>query len=183
MQSPITPPSVSTPTIAVLPPNNLTNDPLIVGSDSFWPFESGYSKHLTVADVLASEARTQLAQQGFTVVSAEEVTAALGSTTPGSPEEAVDLLSHSKLTGNALYIEIKRWEADDISVFRPKQVLVALDASLIDAATGRVVWTAHRSLRPAPTTGAASPWVADMIAAHAVIEDLLGSWGPAPPSS
>jgi hypothetical protein len=122
-------------------------------------------------------------QRGFTVVSAEAVATALGSMTPGSPEEAVDLLSHGKLTGNALYIEIKRWEADDISVFRPKQVLVALDASLIDAATGRVVWTAHRSLRPTPTTGAASPWVADMIAAHAVIEDLLGSWGPAPPSS
>jgi PBP1b-binding outer membrane lipoprotein LpoB len=184
VQSPTTPPpSLSTSTITVLPPNNRTDDPLIVTSDSFWPFASPRSQHLTIADVLAAEARTQLTQRGFTVISAEATESAIGPTTPQSPEEAITLVSHGKLTGSALYIEIKRWEADDSSVFRPTQVLVALDASLIEAATGRVVWTAHRPLRPAPTPGAASPGMADMIAAHAVIEDLLASWGSASSTS
>lgn len=123
----------------------------------------------------------QLERRSFSVVSAEAVEAAIGSHTPGSPEEAADLAARGKLEGSALYLEIKRWEMD--MPLHPKRVLVALEASLIDVATGRIMWTAHYPLRPVPTPGAVTRWAADMIAAHEVAEEMLAPWGPERPAS
>ncbi len=136
---------------------------------------------MTVADVLAAEARSQLEQRGFTVASAYAVEAAVGKFFPGSPQEAAELIARSKLADTALWIEITRWEPD--MMLHPKVVLVALEASLIEAATGNIVWSMHRSLRPTPTPGAVSLWVAYMIAAREVVEELLSPWGPEQPAS
>src|SRR5215510_3552369 len=122
-------------TIAVLPPNNRTGDPLLVESASFLHPEADRPGRVTVPDVLATEMREQLAQRGITVI------AAIGRQAPGSPEEAVALAAQGKFEGSALYIEIRRWEAD-LSPLHPRRVIVALEARLLEPATGRTVWTA-----------------------------------------
>ena len=177
----LSPPPAPVGTIAVLPPNNRTGDSLLVASDSFWDPYAASSQRVTVADVLAAEAHSQLERRGFTVASADAVEAAVGKFSPGSLQEAAELVARSKLADTALYIEITRWEPD--MPIHPKLVLVALQASLIDTATGNIVWSVHRSLRPTPTPGATSLWVAYMIAAHEVVEDLLSPWGPERPVS
>ena len=169
------PPPVPAQTIAVLPPNNRTDDPLIVASESLWDIFSSRSHQLTVGDVLVAEARTQLGQQGFTVVPPTVVEAAIGDRAPRSTEEAAELAAQDKLKGAILYIEITRWESD--MPIRPSRILVSLDASLIDAASGRLMWTTHQPLHPVPTPGAINQSTAYMIAARQVTEELLSSWG------
>jgi hypothetical protein len=136
---------------------------------------------VTVADVLAAEARAQLEQRGFSVIPPEEVEKVIGSRPPGNPQEAAELAAQGKLSGGVLYLEITRWEPD--MRIRPARVLVALQASLIDAATGQVVWTGHHPLQPVPTPGAINLWNAYLIAAHDVVASLLSPWGPEYPSS
>jgi hypothetical protein len=175
------PPPTTVRAIAVLPPNNRTDDPLLVASDSFWDPYALRSKPVTVADVLAAEARLQLERRGFSVVSSEEVKKVVGSRPPADPQEAAELAAQGQLSGSVLYIEIIRWEPD--MRIRPAQVLVALKASLIDTTTGQVVWTGHHALQPVPTPGAINLWNAYMIAAHDVVANLLSPWGPEHPSS
>ncbi len=171
--APVAPPLPATvQTIAVLPPNNRTGDPLLVESASFWDPYAARPGRVTVADVLAADARAQLERRGFKVMTPEAVTAAIGNQTPSSPEEAMELITRGKLAGSVLYIEVRRWEAD-MSPLHPQRVLVALDARLIDTATGHVVWLAHRPLHPVPTPGAITRWVAYTIAARKVAEELL----------
>ena len=159
-------------TIAVLPPNNRTGDPLLIESASFlYPYAAGPGR-VTVPDVLATEARAQLERRGFRVMTPEAVTTAIGNQTPSSPEEAADLAARGKLEGSVLYIEIRRWEAD-MSPLHPRRIIVALEARLIDTATGQVVWTAQHPLRPVPTSGAITRWVAYTIAARKVTEELF----------
>jgi hypothetical protein len=172
---PSTPPLPATAqTIAVLPPNNRTGDLLLVESASFLHPYAGRPGRVTVPDVLAAEARAQLAQRGITVIAPEVVIAAIGRQTPGSPEEAAALAAQGKLAGSALYIEIRRWEAD-MSPLHPQRIIVALEARLLDPATGRTVWIAQRPLHPVPTPGVATRWRAYMIAARKVAEELFAA--------
>ena len=175
------PPPIPTQTIAVLPPGNHTDDPLIVASESLWDVFSPPSHDLKVTDVLAAEARSQLEQRGFRVVPATVVEAAIGNKRPNSTEEAAELAVQGKLEGEVLYLEILRWESD--MPIRPSRVLVSLDVSLIDAASGRILWTTHQPLRPVPTPGAINQSTAYVIAARQVAEELLSSWGPKQPTS
>jgi len=159
-------------TIAVLPPNNRTGDPLLVESASFLHPYADRPGRVTVPDVLATEAREQLTRRGVKVMAPEAVTAAIGNQTPRSPEEAADLAVRGKLEGSALYIEIRRWEAD-MSPLHPRRVIVALEARLLDTATGQAVWTAQRPLHPVPTPGVVVRWMAYTIAARKVAEELF----------
>src|SRR5215510_553200 len=95
-------------TIAVLPPNNRTGDPLLIESASFLHPYADRPGRVTVPDVLATEAREQLARRGVKVMAPETVTAAIDNQTPRSPEAAADLAARAKLEGSALYIEIRR---------------------------------------------------------------------------
>src|SRR5947209_19262470 len=72
-------------TIAVLPPNNRTGDPLLVESASFLDPDAVRPGRVTVADVLAADTRAQLMRRGFKVIAPEMVTAAIGNQTPSSP--------------------------------------------------------------------------------------------------
>src|SRR5215813_4708737 len=137
-------------TIAVLPPNNRTGDPLLIESASFFHPDAAGPGRVTVPDALAAEVRAQLERRGFKVMTPEAVMTAIGNQTPSSPEEAADLAVHGQLEGSALYIEIRRWDAD-MSPTHPQRILVALEARLLEPATGRTVWTAQRSLHPVPT--------------------------------
>jgi len=175
------PPPVPAQTVAVLPPNNRTDDPLTVGSDSFWEVFANQSRRVTVPDVLASETRAQLEQRGFTVVPTTVVEAAIGDRAPNSLEEATALTTQGKIGDSALYIEITRWESD--RPLHPSRVLVSFEANLIDGTTGHVVWTTHQPLRPVPTPGAATQWGAYTIAARQVAGQLLSAWGTQQPTS
>jgi hypothetical protein len=176
--SPISPPPPATiRTVAVLPPYNRTGDSLLVAGSSLLETYIFRSRPVTVGDVLAADVRTQLAGRGYTVVAPEVVEAAIGSQAPHSPQEAADVAAHGKLEGSVLYIQINRWEPED-ETFHPRHVLVAVDASLIDATTGRVMWTAHLPLRPVPTPGAVTPGAAYTLASREVTKELLSGWGP-----
>ena len=164
-------PSATIHTVAVLPPNNRTDDPLLFENGLFWDPFARRLKPVTVADVLGAEARSQLEQRGFSVSSPEEVEKAIGSRPPENPQVAAALATQGKLSGSVLYLEIKRWEPD--MPIRPARVLVAMEASLIDTATGQVVWTGHQALQPMPTPGAINLWSAYMIVAHNVVARLL----------
>jgi hypothetical protein len=158
--------------IAVLPPNNRTGDPLLIESASFLHPDADRPERVTVPDALATEVREQLTRRGVTVIAPEVVIAAIGKQTPQSPEEAADLAARGKLEGSALYIEIRRWEAET-SPFHPRYVVVALEARLLDTATGQTVWTAQRPLHPVSTPGVIVRWMAYTIAAHKVAEELF----------
>ena len=159
-------------TIAVLPPNNRTGDPLLVESASFLHPYADRPGRVTVPDVLATETREQLARRGVKVMAPEAVIAAIGNQTPRSPEEAADLAARGKLEGSALYIEIRRWEAD-MPPLHPRRIIVALEARLLDVATGQAVWVAQRPLHPVPTPGVVVRWMAYTIAARKVAEELF----------
>jgi hypothetical protein len=169
-------------TVAVLPPANRTGDPLLVAGTSFLEKYALRTDRVTVPDVLASEARLQLARRGFTVVSHDEVEAVTQGRAPGSPEAAAEIASRAKLPGLALYLDVRRWEPD--APTHPSFVLVGLTASFVDPATGRVVWTAERPTQPVATPGEVALGPAYVTAARKVMEEVLAPLGPlrSPPS-
>jgi hypothetical protein len=172
-RSPNAPPLPATvQTIAVLPPNNRTGDPLLIESASFLHPYADRPGRVTVADALATEVREQLTRRGVTVIAPAVVTAAIGTQTPGSPEEAADMAARGKLGDSVLYIEIRRWEAE-MSPLHPRYVIVALEARLLDTATGQAVWTAQRPSHPVPTPGVIVRWMAYTIAARKVAAELF----------
>jgi hypothetical protein len=166
-------------TVAVLAPSNRTGDALLVAGASLLEKYAFKSDRVTVPDVLASEARIQLALRGFTVVSADEVESATHGRAPGSPEAAAEIASHAKLAGLALYLDIRRWEPD--APTHPSFVLVGLTVSLVDPATGHVVWSADRPTGPVPTPGEVALGPAYATAARKVMAEVLAPLGPEQP--
>ena len=65
--SPPAPPAHLGRAIAVLPPNNRTGDPLVVAGTGLIDRYLRHAERVTVADVLLSEARLQLEENGFEV--------------------------------------------------------------------------------------------------------------------
>jgi hypothetical protein len=176
------PPADMVRTVAVLPPANRTGDPLLVAGASFLEKYAVKSERITVPDVLASEARLQLARRGFTVVPAEEVESATHGRAPGSPEAAAEIASRAKLAGLALWVDVRRWEPD--APTHPAFVVVGVTASLVDPASGRVVWNAERPTSPVATPGEVALGPAYVTAARKVMEELLAPLGPVrPPAS
>jgi hypothetical protein len=159
-------------TIAVLPPNNRTGDPLLIASASFLHPDVDRPGRVTVPDALATEVRAQLTRRGLQVTAPEVVAAALGPQAPQSPAEAAEMAAQGQLAGSALYLEIRRWEAE-MSPLHPRYVLVALEARLLETATGQTVWTVHRPLHPVSTPGVIVRWMAYTIAARKIAEELF----------
>jgi hypothetical protein len=176
------PPADMPRTVAVLAPANRTGDPLLVAGTSFVEKYALRTDRVTVPDVLASEARLQLTRRGFTVVPAEEVESATQGRAPGSPEAAAEIAARAKLSGLALYVDIRRWEPD--APTHPAFVLVGLTASLVEPATGRVVWSAEHRTSPVPTPGEVALGPAYVTAARKVMEEVLAPLGAErPPAS
>jgi len=173
------PPAGMVRTVAVLAPANRTGDPLLVAGTSFLEKYALKSDRVTVPDVLASEARLQLARRGFSVVPSDDVEKATGGRTPGSPEAAAEIAGRAKLPGLALYLEILRWEPD--APTHPSFVVVGLRAALVDPATGGVVWSAKRPTSPVATPGEIVLGSAYVTASRKVIEELLAPLGPEQP--
>jgi TolB-like protein len=172
------PPPLDLPrTVAVLPPTNRTGDPLLVAGTSFYEKYVRPTDRVTVPDVLAAEARVQLARRGFSVVPPETVDAATGGRAPDSEAAAAELAARGKLEGAVLYVEVRRWEPD--AATQPSFVIVGLAASLLDAASGRVLWSAERRVAPVATPGEVALGAAYVTAARKTMEDLLAPLGEA----
>jgi hypothetical protein len=161
--------------IVVLPPNNRTGSPLLVAGASFLDRYAFHAERVTVEDVLEGEARSQLAERGFRVVPRETVAAATDGRVPRSVEAAAEIAAHGKLEGLALYLEIRHWEPD--APVHTTFVIVGLSLSLVDPASGNVVWLFDRRPAPVATPGEATLEGAYEAAARKVIADVLSPLG------
>jgi hypothetical protein len=178
------PPAVTLPpaavrTVAVFPPNNRTGDLLLIAGASFYEKYVVPTDRVTVPDVLASEARRQLARRGFTVVPPALVSAATGDHAPASAQDAAAVAARNKLDAAVLYIEIRRWEVD-VPV-HPAFVIASVAVTLIDS-DGRVLWTLDHPSRPVATPGVINLGDAYTIAAQRLMQEMLGTLGPERPA-
>lgn len=168
-----TPPAAPTVVhaVAVFPPNNRTGDELLVEGGSLLERYAFHTERVTVADVLAAEARRQLAARGVAVIAPAIVDAAVADYAPRTAETAARQAARNHIEADVLYLEIRRWEPD--APFQPGRIIVSLAATLIDPADGHVVWSAAPPSRPIATPGAVTLGAADVIAAEHAIDDLL----------
>ena len=162
--------------IAVLPPNNQTGAPLFVSGAPSLDRSAFHAEPVTVGDLLAGEARTQLAKRGFRVTPAETVNAAAEGHVPRTPHAATEIATHGKLDGLVLYLEIVRWEPD--APVHTKFVIVGLSASLVDPTSRNVVWEFYRQPESVATPGEVTLEDAYEAAARKVIAQALEGFGP-----
>ncbi len=170
-------PALVGPIVAVLPPNNRTGDQLLVAGTGLIDRYVIYSERVTVPDVLFSEARFQLQQKGFEVTGLAAVDAALKGRRPTSPASAAELAAGGGLKGLVLYLELRRWEGD--APMHTSFVIVGLQASLVDSATGKIVWQADRKAAPVATPGEIRVESAYITAARKVMAQMLAPLRPA----
>jgi len=159
----------------VLPPNNRTGDSLLVAGASFLDRYAFHAERVTVGDVLAGEARFQLAERGIPVVPRETLAHAIDGEAPQTPAAAGEIAARGKLDALALYLEIRRWEPD--APVHPAFIIVGLSASLVDPATGKVVWQLDRHPAPVATPGEVTLENAYETAARTVMAEILSPFG------
>ncbi|HVN83851.1 MAG TPA: hypothetical protein VMW17_03305 [Candidatus Binatia bacterium] len=163
--------------IAVFPPNNRSGDPLLVAGASFFEKYALKSDRITVPDVLASEARLQLERRGYTVVPPATVDAVVGEHPPQSMADAAAIAARHQMEAWVLYIDIRRWEAD--VPYKPTFVIASVEVSLIDPASGNVVWHIDHPSKPVQTNGVINLGDAYTVAAQQLMEELSAPLGPA----
>jgi len=161
--------------VAVLPPNNRTGDPLLIAGASFLEKYVLPTERYTVPDALAAEARAQLVQRGFDVVAA-----ATDGQAPSDPADAARLAARNRSEGAALYIEIRRWEPNVGT--EPTYVIASVALTLVEASTGRVLWSVDHPSRPVQTPGVINLGDAYSVAAHALMTEMLAPLTPPPAS-
>jgi hypothetical protein len=161
--------------IAVLPPNNRCGDPLLVSGASFLDRYVFHAGPVTVADVLAGEVRFQLAERGVAVIPQAPLAQAIDGQVPQNPQAAGEIAARAKLDALALYLEIRRWEPD--APTHPTFVIVGASASLVDPASGRVVWQLDRSAAPIATPGEVTLETAYETAARKLATEIASSFG------
>ncbi|MFI5393983.1 MAG: hypothetical protein ACHQ9S_00495 [Candidatus Binatia bacterium] len=172
------PPAVRT--VAVFPPNNRTGDSLLIAGASFYEKYVARTDRITVPDVLASEARRQLARRGFTVVSPELVDAMTGDHAPTSAQDAAAVAARNQLDAAVLYIEVRRWEVD-VPV-HPTFVIASVEVALVDPMNGNVLWRMDHPSRPVATPGVVNLGDAYAIAARTLIQQMLAALGSERPT-
>ena len=160
--------------VAVWPPANRTSDALVVTGSSLLERYALRTERVTVGDVLSVALREQLEQRGIAAAAADAVQAASDGHTATTAAAAAELAHRARLDDPTLFIAIDRWEPDNPS--HPAFVIVALDATLIEPATGKVLWHLHRSARPVATPGTVTSGSAHEIAARKVSAELLEGW-------
>jgi hypothetical protein len=168
--TPPTPPIV-VHAVAVFPPNNRTGDDLLVEGGSALERYVFHTQRVTVGDVLAAEARGQLAARGVVVIAPEIIDTAVRNYVPLTVETAARQAARDHIDGDVLYIEIRRWEPD--APFQPTRIIVSLAATLRDPADDHILWHVEQPSRPVATPGAVTLGAADVIAAQNAIQDLL----------
>ena len=161
--------------IAVLPPNNRCGDPLFVSGASFLDRYVFHAGPVTVGDVLAGEARFQLAERGVVVIPQATLAQAINGQVPQSPQAAGEIAARAKLDALALYLEIRRWEPD--APTHPTFVIVGASASLVDPANGKVVWQLDRAAAPIATPGEVTLETAYETAARKLATEITTPFG------
>jgi hypothetical protein len=164
--------------IAVLPTNNRTADPLLVEGSSLIDRYVRHTGRVSVGDVLQSEARFRLQEKGFDVGDWSAQQNALKGRVPASAQAAAELARGSGLTSRVLYLEIRRWEPD--APTRTRFITVAMTASVVDVASGQEIWRDDRRAAPVPTPGTINLESAYVVAARRVIAEMLAPLRPAP---
>jgi len=155
------PPMIGTRAVAILPPTNLTGDELLVAGGSMLETYVLRADHVTVPDLLASEAEVVLRARGYQ--------ATARAARPGDAD--------GSRVGLRLSLEIRRWEPD--SWTHPQFVIVGVSATLTDGA--KEVWSARPAIHHVATPGAVILGSAYEIAARQVVDELLASWQPREP--
>jgi hypothetical protein len=163
--------------VAVMPANNLTGDPLLVMGAGLIDRYVRHTGEVSVADVLQSEARFQLQQKGFEV-GIWKTPEASQHQAPTSLDSALALARQSETKSSVLYLEIRRWEPD--AATHTRFVIVSLTASLLDPVSGREIWHEHRPAAPIGTPGTITVESAYVVAARKVIAEILAPLRPEP---
>jgi len=171
---PAAPPPPAVTKVVVLTPGNRTGDTLLVAGGSLIERYALGTARLTVPDLLQVEARDLLSERGIQVADPE----ALATVDPENLAAEIGALAAAKFDGAALRLDVWRWEPD--SDTQPASILVGLDATLIEVASGRTLWHWRRPLAPIATAGAVTLGVAHQIAARAAVADVLASWRGGP---
>ena len=165
--------------VAVFPPLNRTGDELVVEGGTLLEKYAFHTARVTVPDVLAAEARRQFQAAGVTVVAPDTVDAAAGDHPPLSAEQAGRRAALAHIDAPVLFIDLGRWEPD--APFQPSFIIVSLEATLVDPKDGRVLWSAKRPSRPIATQGVIDLPAADVVAATAVMAEVMAPlFRPAP---
>ena len=166
-------PFPETPELVTVVARNHTGDDLVVAGTSI--LERAFEvKRVTVPDVLADEAESLLRARGLRVRGADVAsTEPLRGTSSGA--EATERSTPGE--GAILYLDVRRWEAD-ADTTHPAFVIVGVDASLVEAQSGRELWSAHPRVHPIATQGTILLGDAYALAARKVVAELLAQ--PAP---
>jgi hypothetical protein len=155
--------------IAVLPPHLRGSDVRLTSR----PEREGLRPLQTsVADLLADQARAQLAAKGFEVLAPGVVQRATQGRVPTNPSMAGHLLAEAHLDALALYLDVRQWEPTTRGM-TTDGVIVALDVLLVDPQTGTVLWQGHRPARPVPLYGVVVTGQAQVFVAETVMRELL----------
>lgn len=158
----VAPVSVPSRRVAVLPPCDAGGRPLSAPADAD-------PSSLGLGEVIVSAADAALRQQGFEVVR-------LGSADTEVPESAAAAATIARAAGfdgPVLFVRIRRWYGTPDSTLRLDAVLVALDAALVDARSGAVLWQVERPTTPTPLYGSLLLGQAYVVAAQQVMADVL----------
>jgi len=175
--SPPAPPSLRPgQAIAVLMPNNRSGEPLLVAGGSLLDRYVFRAEPVTVGDVLAAEVRFQLADRSVAVIPQAVMAQAIDGQVPQSPQAAGEIVARGKLDALALYLEIRRWEPD--APTQPAFVIVGASASLVDPASGKVVWQLDRPALPIPTPGEVTLETAYETAARKLASEMVTAIKP-----
>lgn len=167
------PPPVPTSvhTVAVFPPVNRTDDELLITGGSILEKYVFHSERITVPDVLAAEARTLLERAGYQLISPELVETATGGQAPKSAQDAAATAAAHNLAGDVLYIDLRQWTPN--LTYGPSAIIVSMHIDLVDPASGRIIWSADRPLRPIQTPATINFSQAYFVAARSVIADMM----------
>ena len=160
--------------VTVLPAANRTGDPLLITGTSLLERYVLRTERVTVADALAQETAAFLRAHGYRADDPATVEGRLHGRAPDSPEDAARIAATVGLEGFVLFLEIRRWEAD--AGTHPAFIIVGVSATLIDAVSGRAVWSVRQPVHPVPTPGAVTLGAAYDIAVQTVVAEVFGSW-------
>jgi hypothetical protein len=163
------PTAITARQIAVLPPCDADGRPLPPVGDA-----GGES----LTEVLTVAAGAALASNGFAVMDPDVVGRALHGGVPASAADAAALAQAGGIDAAALFIRLEQWVPVPESTMRIDAVLVGLDLTLLDPASGATLWHAHRTIKPVRVFGSLIIGQAYVVAAESVMKEMLAPLRP-----
>jgi hypothetical protein len=166
----VTPLTQSVRRIAVLPPYRPgAADARIAKSSDLAGLPSR-----TIEDLIAEQARARLAEKGFDVIEPSVVKFSTKDRVPTSVQMAGQILREVNVDAAALYIEVRRWQPTPYERgMKADGAIVALDATLVDAKTGAILWQVRRPSRPVPLGGVLFTGQANILVAETVMREMF----------